>query len=86
MTEFYNRKRNEKSYKVSDEIMLSSRHIRIRKACKKHADKFIGPFKVVAIIGKNAYRRDFPKSDGRIHPTFHVALLKPYQRRDLRVC
>jgi hypothetical protein len=62
--------------------MLSSRNIRMRKASKKLADKYLGPFKVIAIRGKNAYELELPKSYGRIHPTFHVALLEPYRRRE----
>ena len=62
--------------------MLSSRNIRMRKASKKLADKHLGPRKVIAIRGKNAYELELPKSYGRIHSTFHVALLEPYQRRE----
>jgi hypothetical protein len=37
---------------------------------------------VIAIRGKNAYELELPKSYSRIYPTFHVALLEPYQRRE----
>jgi hypothetical protein len=37
---------------------------------------------VIAIQGKNAYELELPKSYSRIHPTFHVALLELYQRRE----
>ena len=37
------------------------------------ADKYLGPFKVIVKL---------PKSYGRIHPTFHVALLEPYPSRE----
>jgi hypothetical protein len=62
--------------------MLSSRNIRMRRASKKLTDKFLGLFRVIAIRGKNAYKLELPKSYSRIHPTFHVTLLEPYQRRE----
>jgi Chromo (CHRromatin Organisation MOdifier) domain len=37
---------------------------------------------VIAIRGKNAYELELPKSYSRIHLTFHVTLLEPYQRRE----
>jgi hypothetical protein len=69
-------------YKVSDEVLLSSRYIRTRRACKKLDDRFLGPFRIVEAIGKNAYKLDLPKQYGRIHRTFGVALLEPYHRRE----
>jgi hypothetical protein len=62
--------------------MLSSRNIRMRRASKKLANKFLSPFRVIAIQGKNAYELELPKSYSRIYPTFHVALLEPYQRQE----
>ena len=70
------------SFKVGDEVLLSSRHIRTRRACKKLDDRFLGPFRIVEAIGKNAYRLDLPQHYGRVHRTFGVALLEPYTRRE----
>jgi hypothetical protein len=58
--------------------MLSSRNIRIRKASKKLADKFLSPFRVIVIRGKNIYKLELLKSYRRIHRTFHVTLLELY--------
>jgi hypothetical protein len=80
--EYYNRKHKDMSFKVGDEVLLSSRYIRTRRACKKLDNRFLGPFKIVEAIGKNAYRLDLPKQYGRIHRTFGVALLEPYSRRE----
>jgi hypothetical protein len=80
ISKFYNRHQKGRSYNLGDEVMLSSRNICMRKALKKLADKFLGPFQVIAMRGKNAYELALSKSYGRIHSTFHVALLKPYQR------
>ena len=37
----------------------------------------MGPYKIEKRIGSVAYRLEMPKS--RVHPTFHVSLLKPFR-------
>ena len=38
----------------------------------------MGPYKIVQVISPTAYKLDLPATM-RIHPMFHVSLLKPYQ-------
>ena len=78
---YYDQKHKEKIYKMGDEVLLSSRYIRTRRACKKLDDRFLGPFAILDKVGQNAYRLDLPKKYGRIFRTFNVSLLEPYQRR-----
>jgi RNase H-like domain found in reverse transcriptase/Reverse transcriptase (RNA-dependent DNA polymerase)/Integrase zinc binding domain/Integrase core domain/Chromo (CHRromatin Organisation MOdifier) domain len=81
-TKYYNKKHQQRIYAVGDNVMLSSRHIRLRRASKKLSDKFLGPFPITKKLGQNAYQLRLPKMYGRIHPTFHVSLLEPYRMRD----
>ena len=46
--------------------------IRFRKRGKL-GPQFIGPFRIVARVGKVAYRLELPKELSRTHNTFHVS-------------
>jgi Chromo (CHRromatin Organisation MOdifier) domain len=78
---YYDQKHQQRIYAVGDNVMLSSRHIRLRRASKKLSDRYLGPFPITKKLGQNAYQLSLPKMYGRIHPTFHVSLLEPYRLR-----
>lgn len=78
----YNKGRKERSYAPGAKVLLSSKNIRTLRASKKLADKFLGPFEVLKVVGQNAYTLALPKKYGRLHDTFHVSLLEPYHRRE----
>nr|GEX55068.1 hypothetical protein [Tanacetum cinerariifolium] len=40
--------------------------------------RYVGPFKVLEIVGYVAYKLDLPKDLSRVHNTFHVSNLKQY--------
>jgi hypothetical protein len=45
--------------------------------CKKLKPRFVGPFEVVKLVGTMSYKLQLPATM-KIHPVFHVSLLKPY--------
>ena len=62
------------SYAPGDKVWLSSKHLRTKRNRKLEA-KFLGPFRVLHPVGKQAYKLKLPKK-WRIHNVFHVSLLE----------
>ena len=77
----YNKHHKAIEFAVGDLVLLSTKNLKMQRPSKKLADKYIGPFKVLKRIGKNAYQLELPKQYGRIHSTFHVSLLQAYHHR-----
>lgn len=73
------KRRRDLYFSVGDEVLLSSKNMRIRTGTRKFLPKFLGPFQVDKRIGDLAYRLALPPSMGRTHNVFHVSLLRPFK-------
>ncbi|GKA31635.1 hypothetical protein Tco_0717940, partial [Tanacetum coccineum] len=66
-------------FEVGDKVMLKvspwKRVVRFGKRGKLNP-RYVGPFKVLAKVGKVAYRLELPQEFSRVHHTFHVSNLK----------
>ena len=73
-----NKGRKPKTFAVGDKVMLSTKNIQFKGPnVKKLLPRWIGPFPIIKTVGPAAYRLDL-LDNMRIHPTFHVELLRPY--------
>jgi len=63
---------------VGKKVWLSTANLREHMAgCQKFMRRYIGPFQILEEIRGRAFRLELPENM-KIHPVFHVSLLKPY--------
>ncbi|KAL0154228.1 hypothetical protein M9458_050482 [Cirrhinus mrigala] len=65
------------AYQPGDQVWLSTRDLRLRLLCRKLCPRYICPFKILRQINDVTFQLQLP-ARYRIHPTFHVSLLKPF--------
>ena len=70
----YDKSTKPKSYALGDKVWLNSKHLKTKRNRKLEA-KFFGPFRVLHLVGKQAYKLKLPKK-WRIHNVFYVLLLE----------
>nr|XP_040040559.1 uncharacterized protein LOC120824058 [Gasterosteus aculeatus aculeatus] len=69
-------------YEVGQKVWLSSRDLPLQTESRKLASRYVGPFTISRIINASSVSLILPDSM-KIHPTFHVSLLKPVSTSDL---
>jgi hypothetical protein len=82
---YANKHLREVQYKVGDSVLLSTKNLQLKTGVpsRKLLPRFIGPFTVKDIVsdggqGTSAVELALPHTMRRLHPWFHVSLLKPY--------
>jgi hypothetical protein len=68
------------SFKVGDKVILSSKNLKLDIPKKKLGPKFVGPFRITDVVGKQAYRLALPTAS-KIHNVFYISLLEPFKER-----
>ena len=74
------RHRREVIFKVGDEVLLSTAHLKMignGDRAAKFAYKYIGPFKIKRVVNNNAYELELPPQL-EIHPVLNISRLKAY--------
>jgi transposase InsO family protein len=76
---YYNaHKRPATQYKSGDLVLLLRKFIQSRRINSKLDFRYIGPFRVVEMVGKNAVKLDIACEYPKLHPVFNVSLLTKY--------
>jgi hypothetical protein len=83
---YYDGRRRHVVFQEGEEVLLSTKNIHLKSKGEKGSSqklmpKFIGPFKILKKVGNDAYKLDLPDHK-KLHPVFHVSLLKPYRHDD----
>ena len=61
----------------SDKVFIRSDNIHTTQPSKKLAEKFLGPFEILAQVGSISFTLHLPNSMHGIHPVFHISMLEP---------
>ena len=78
MRAFADRSRRPLELCVGDLVKLSTANLKLAgQPSRKLKDRFIGPFRVSAVVSPVAYKLDLPATM-KVHPVFHVSLLLPW--------
>lgn len=80
---WYDKGRRDLRFKPGDLVLLSAKNRKQTRPSRKLADKYLGPFKVLEVVGAHglAYRLDLPKGY-RIHNVLPISALKPFRSRE----
>ena len=68
-------------YDVGDEVLLSTENIVLRLASRKLSPKFVGPFRILELRGKNAVKIEPTGRFKALNPIVNVEYLRPYNER-----
>jgi hypothetical protein len=73
----HDRHRQHKTFKVGDNVLVTTKNLRQLRPSPKLADRYVGPFKIIERVNDSAYRLQLPEGSG-IHNTFNVDKLREY--------
>ena len=80
---YYDKKHRSVEFDEGEMVLLSSRNLKMKGIPGKLKKRFVGPFKIEQRIGQQAYKLSLPDS-WKIHPVFHVSLLKSWHTASLQ--
>ena len=75
MKEQADRRRRPSELAVGAQVWLSTAHLPLKEGARKLAERWTGPFEVIAQVTDEAWKLALP-AEWRIHPVFHSSQLK----------
>lgn len=66
------------AFKIGDKAYVKSKFISTTRPSKKLAERFLGPYEIIAQPGTLSYTLKLPPHMRAIHPVFHVSMLEPH--------
>ena len=70
-------------YAIGDLVLLSTKTLKMKGIPDKLKKRIMGPFQIQERIGRQAYRLFLPETC-KVHPVFHISLLKKWNAADLQ--
>src|SRR3979490_3096759 len=64
-------------FTIGSSAYVKAKFFRTTQPTKKLAEKYLGPFQVIARAGSHSYTLRLPDTMRAVHPVFHVSMLKP---------
>ena len=65
-------------FMIGQDAYVKAQFFCITHPTKKLADKYLGPFKIIARVGTHNYTLQLPEALRSVHPVFHVCMLEPH--------
>ena len=72
-----NHARHSSRISEGDFILLSTCHLQLKATTGKMKPYFVGPFRILRAVSKNAFELDLPMTM-KVHPVFNISLLRLY--------
>ena len=66
------------NFSLGERAYVKERYFRTRRPTKKLAEKYLGPYELIAQVGTHSFTLRLPEALRSVHPVFHVSMLKPY--------
>src|SRR3978361_453345 len=64
-------------FKIGDKVFVKAQHFRTTRPSKKLAEKYLGPYEIIAQPGMLSYTLHLPDNFRAVHPVFHISMLEP---------
>jgi hypothetical protein len=74
--DYVNKRRRDVVFKEGEEVYLATKNLPLKHGVAKFTGKYAGPYKIVKVISPLAYKLELPPDYSKVHPVFHISLLK----------